>query len=192
MTSTSMSELAGKRTLILGDVGAGKTVQTRRLLEEALSLGLGPVTVMDMAPEARVVNGTRVGGPILEADVPGVRVLRSRSIRAPRLSAVDAKDVVEQASHNATVVKALLEQFRDSPTPVLFVNDISIYLQMGDVQTLWGALAEAGTVVANGYLGERLKDDRGSGVSDRERKGMEELAARFDVVVWLPEPSIGG
>ncbi|HUV33343.1 MAG TPA: hypothetical protein VMW22_00330 [Candidatus Desulfaltia sp.] len=185
MTSTSMSELAGKRTLIVGDVGTGKTNQTRRLMEEALSLGLGPVTVMDMAPEARVVNGTRVGGPLLDANVPGVRVLRNRCIKTPRLSAVDAKDLVEQALHNAVVVEGLLEQFRASPSPVLFINDVSIYLQLGDLGTLWDAIAMAETVVANGYLGERLRDDRGSGVSERERRGMEELADRFHVVVRL-------
>ncbi|MFH2112333.1 MAG: hypothetical protein ABIJ47_13865 [Candidatus Bathyarchaeota archaeon] len=180
-----MSELARKRTLIVGDVGAGKTIQTRRLLEEALSLSLGPVTVMDMAPEARMMNGTRVGGPLLEADVPGVRVLRNRCIKTPRLSAVNTKDLVEQALHNAVVVEGLLEQFRASPSPVLFINDVSIYLQLGDLETLWDTIAMAETVVANGYLGEKLRGDHGSGVSEMERRAMEELADRFHVVVRL-------
>jgi len=185
LTSTSMSELAGKRTLIVGDVGAGKTIQTRRLLKEALSLGLGPVTVVDMAPEARMVNGARVGGPLLEENVPGVKVLRNTSIKTPRLSAVNAKDLVEQALHNAAVIEDLLEQFRASPSPILFVNDVSIYLQLGDLETLWDTIARAETVVANGYLGERLRDDHGSGVSERERREMKELADRFHVVMRL-------
>lgn len=181
--TTSMSDLVGKKTLITGDVGAGKTTQTRRLLEEALALGIGPITVIDMAPEARDVNGVRAGGQLLEAYAPNVRVMRNKCIKTPRLSAVDAEDLVEQARHNATVVDALLEQFRASPTPVLFINDVSIYLQMGDLETLWDTVAKAGTIVANGYMGEKLRYDRGSGVSDRERRSMEKLAARFDVVL---------
>jgi len=185
LTSTSMSKLTGKRTLIVGDVGAGKTLQTRRLLEEALSLGLSPITVMDMAPETRVVNGTRVGGQLLEADFPGVRVLRNRCIKTPRLSAINAKDLVEQALHNAVVVEGLLEQFRVRPSPVLFINDVSIYLQLGDLETLWDTIAMAETVVANGYMGDKLRGDHGSGVSERERRAMEELADRFNVLVRL-------
>ena len=190
MTISSMSDLVGKKTLIVGDVGTGKTTQTRRLLEEALSLGVGPTTVIDMAPETREVNGARVGGPLLEAQVPNIRVLRDKRIKTPRLSAVDAKDLMEQARHNATVVEDLLKRFRVNPTPVLFINDVSIYLQLGDLETLWGTIAKARTIVANGYVGERLRDDRGSGVSERERRGMEELAARFDMVVRLPESSV--
>lgn len=180
-----MSEIVGRRTLIAGDAGAGKTRLTRRLLEEALGMGLEGVTVIDMAPGAVDVNGSPVGGTLAEADEYDVRCLGSDDIRTPRLSARTAEELLQLAEHNMREVDGLLEAFEEEPSRTLFVNDISIYLQRGDLERLWRALESAETVVANGYLGDKLGEDLGTGLSRDERERMEELASRMDVVIRL-------
>jgi GTPase SAR1 family protein len=180
-----MSDVLGRRCLIIGDVGAGKTRLTKRLLEEALDMGLKDVTVIDMAPRAVEVNGMLVGGVLVEESREGVRCLRSDDIKTPRLSASSAEELLRLADHNRREVEKLLDSFNAEPTGALFVNDASIYLQRGDPDNLWDSLMRAETVVANGYMGKRLAEDRGTGLSRIERERMKELASKMDVVVRL-------
>ena len=79
----------------------------------------------------------------------------------------------------------MLEVFDTEPSRILFINDVSLYLQRGSLDRLWETLLKADTVVANGYVGERLKDDLGTGLSRDERRRMDELASRVDVVIRI-------
>ncbi len=185
MPDTSMSDLVGRRTLIAGDVGVGKTGLTRRLLEEALEMGLDGVTVMDMAPRAVDVDGVPVGGVLVNADASGIRCLQTDDIVTPRLSARTPEELMLLADHNRDEVERLLEAFDAEPSSVLFVNDVSIYLQRGSLDRLWETLLKADTVVANGYVGEGLEADLGTGLSRDERRRMDELASRVDEVIRI-------
>jgi len=185
LTVTSIREALGRRILIMGEVNSGKTSLTDRLLGEAVSLGLRGITVIDMAPEAATVKGLTVGGRLRNIGNPEVRCLRARGLKTPRLSARDADELMSYADHNRRATEALLDDFLRRPTSNLFVNDVSIYLQRGDIERLWRAFESAETVVANGYYGEKLKEDHGTGLSSRERTMMEELASRMDEVIRL-------
>ena len=173
------------RTIILGDVGTGKTLLTRRLLREALEKTDGPVTALDFAPPVKVLSGVKVGGFLVEVEHPRLRHLKSSLIETPRLSARSGDELVRLADHNMRITAAMLREFNRSPTEVLFVNDASIYLQRGEIDRLWRAFEAAETVVTNGYYGERLKADHETGLSSRERTLMEELASRMDRVIRL-------
>ena len=181
----SFKELRGMRTLILGDVGTGKTTLTRRLLVEALEEAEGPVTVLDFAPPAKVVSGLRAGGLLTGEEHPRLRHMKSSLIETPRLSARSGDELVRLADHNMRITAAMLREFTLSPTEALFVNDASIYLQRGEIDCLWRAFEAAETVVANGYYGEKLKADYGTGLSSREKTLMEKLASRMDEVIRL-------
>lgn len=185
MPGTSMSDLVGRRTLIAGDVGAGKTSLTRSLLEEALEMGLDDVTVIDMAPRAVDIDGVPVGGTLINADARGIRYLQTGDIKTPRLSARTPEELLRLADHNRDKVESLLEAFDTEPSSILFINDISIYLQRGNLDRLWETLLKADSVIANGYVGERLKDDLGTGLSRDERRRMDELASRMDEVIRI-------
>ena len=177
--------MIGRRVLITGEVGVGKTRLTRRLLKEALSREVQKITVIDMAPEVKAVNGVLAGGRLLEEDELGLRYLGPRQIRTPRLSAKNAEELISLAEENRSAIEPILDQFIHEPTEILFVNDVSIYLQRGNLERLWSAFTRAKTVVANGYIGEKLKGDYGVGLSPRERRLMEELASRMDLVIPL-------
>lgn len=183
MQSFSMSEIVGLKTLIVGDVGVGKTRLTRRLLGEELEMNLERVTVIDMAPDVVNIEGVSVGGALLGAYKGDIRLLRSNDIKTPRLSAKSPEELLQLADHNRREIEGLLDVFDTEPSETLFVNDVSIYLQSGKLERLWDTIKLAETVVVNGYFGTRLEEDLGTGVSARERRLMEELASRMDKVV---------
>lgn len=185
MDGCSYSELKGKRTIIVGDVGTGKTLLTKRLLIEAINQSKESITVLDFAPQERTVNGVKVGGYLCEDSLPHVRYYRSKLMKTPRLSAKDGVEVIKLADYNKDITEHMLHQFLESPTEILFINDTSIHLQRGNLQTLWNAIIRADTVVANGYLGEHLRQDHGTGVSRRERLLMQQLATEMDNVIRL-------
>jgi len=180
-----MSEIVGLKTLIVGDVGTGKTRLTRRLLDEALEMSLERVVVIDMAPEAVIIEGVSVGGALLDSHRDGVWLLRSSDIKTPRLSAKSPEELLQLADHNRREIDGQLDAFDAEPGDTLFVNDVSIYLQRGDLERLWSTLKDPKSVVVNGYLGERLKGDLGTGLSLNEQNQMEDLASRMDLVIEL-------
>jgi len=166
----------------MGDVNTGKTMMTKELLDEAIELDPGEVTVIDMAPRSFIVEGISFGGVLVDGDYD-VRCLMSDEIKTPRLSAETSEELLKLADHNRYEIDGLLDDFCADPSRILFVNDVSIYLQLGELDRLWDTIKFAETLVVNGYLGTRLEEDLGTGVSVRERRLMEELASRMDVVV---------
>jgi adenylate kinase family enzyme len=185
LQNISINDILGKKVLITGDVGAGKTKLARQLLKEALDIGMESITVLDMAPKAVIVSGVPIGGALVDAELVGVSCLMSGEINTPRLSARTAKELLSLADQNKCLVDRLLVAYDNEPSRILFVNDISIYLQRGDIETLWDSLKKAETVIANGYFGERFKDDKETGLSIYEKQQMEDLASRMDMVIKL-------
>lgn len=184
----SFKDLLGKKTLIMGDVGAGKTKLTRRLLTEAISLGYSrEITVIDMAPETEIIDGRPIGGRLLEpAERPnGVRYLAPLRVEMPRVKAASAEELRHLVDLNARRIRPLLEMYLDAPTPILFINDVSIYLQSGHLHPLIDAIEKAETAIINGYYGEYLAEDMGTGVSAVERRLMERLSLLMDIVIRL-------
>ncbi|MGQ9680746.1 MAG: energy coupling factor transporter S component ThiW [Candidatus Bathyarchaeia archaeon] len=175
----------GRKVLIQGDVGSGKTALTRRLLTEALTKEApSDITVIDMAPEGVVRDGVVIGGRLLKSPNKGVRLLNAE-IYTPRLTAKTPGELQELADLNREKVEELFEAFIEEPSRILFINDVSIYLQRGDLEKLIGTINKAETVIVNGYYGERLREDLGTGISMREKNMMEELARRMEVVIRL-------
>ena len=183
MPSISYSEIRGSKLLIMGDVNTGKTMMTKELLDEAIELDPGEVTVIDMAPRLFIVEGISFGGVLVGLGDYDVRCLMSDEIRTPRLSAETSEELLELADQNREKIERLLDKFQVEPSRILFINDVSIYLQCGKLERLWDTIQLADTVVANGYFGKGLEEDLGTGVSARERRLMEELASKMDVVV---------
>lgn len=185
MTGCSFSELRGKKTLIVGEVGTGKTVLTRRLLFEAVDQVSEVITVLDFAPPAQKVKGITIGGYLLEDSHPKVNRLYSKLIKTPRLSAENSDEVIRLANYNKKITDFLINKFLDSPTDTLFINDTSIHLQQGKLQLLLDAIKKSSTVVANGYMGTTLTPDHGSGISRRENSLMRKLAVEIDKMIKL-------
>ncbi len=184
----SFSGLLGKKTLITGTVRTGKTKLTVDLLEEAVGLGYSAlVTVIDMAPESVTVGGKSIGGRLSEFTeaCQEVRFLTPHRVETPRLTAKSAEELLNLVRLNAGSIKPLLEEYIEEPSPILFVNDISIYLQSGSTEPVLEAMVLAETFIANGYYGEYFREDLETGVSGIEREMMDQLASHMDTVIRL-------
>jgi hypothetical protein len=180
----SYSDLKGRKTLITGDPDSGKTEYARRLLEEAIEEAKGLITVIDFSPSLRTKDGADVGGRLYNGDSPMVRVLSSKLMKTPRITAETPEELVRLTEYNRNITEALLEQFNGS-TDTLFINDVHLHLQRGTLQTLWDAVREVDTVVLTGCMGSDLGDDLGTGVYRRERTLMTRLASKMDQVIQL-------
>jgi len=179
----------GKRTLIFGDVNSGKTTLTREVLGWMCGQGLAArIAVIDLAPDIpegiAAKKGLKgVGGKLIPPEGTGIPYLSS-SIAPPRLTARSEEGALRIACGNAARIEVLLEEYPGGERDILFINDISMYLQAGEVATVKLLLEKARTVVANGYYGRIL----GTGVlSARERKKMEELKEIFHILVFLKD-----
>jgi hypothetical protein len=166
----------------------GKTKLTAELLEEAVEQShSGEITVIDMAPEAEVFEGRGIGGrlPELTDACKHVRYLSPPKVETPRLRAKTPGELLHMARLNEGRIKTLLDEYLEEPSPILFINDVSIYLQSGSIDPVLLAANRAGTFIANGYYGERLSVDLDTGVSERERALMDALASDMDLVISL-------
>jgi len=188
MERYSFQDLLGKKALILGDVRTGKTKLTVELLEEAVEHEIsGEITVIDMAPETKTVEGGSIGGRLSEFTEAhkGIRYLTPSKVETPRLKATSAEELLSMSRLNVEIIEPLLDEYTASPSPILFINDISIYLQSGSVDTILGVVGQAETFIANGYYGEYFHMDLGTGVSKRERELMDVLVSQMEIVIRL-------
>ena len=164
----------GLRTLIAGDVNTGKTSYLQLLLLECR--GRGPIVVLDMAPER--IHG--VGGKMNIPSDPDIHYFTT-AIRPPRLTAGDAHEAQRIAANNAKMIeKYLFKKAEAVNAQALIINDVSLYLQMGELSRLLELMERHPTVVINGYMGNTFKD---SALTRREQKNMEGLSAACDQVI---------
>ena len=181
-----MPEIVGKRIIITGEINTGKTTLSRDLLESLCRSGLSSrIVVVDMAPEipektaaGRSMRG--IGGKL--TPLAGTAYFAA-FLRPPRLTAHCEEEAIFIARENAAKIDRLLEEFQRSGRDILFINDVSMYLQAGQADELLRRIEPAGTVVANGYYGARL----GAGaLSAHEAEEMKKLIAAFPYHVRLP------
>lgn len=157
-----------KRTLILGDVKSGKTARTQKILREFIQAGYTEkIAVIDMAPDP--VGG--IGGKMTPPAETSLLYLTT-SIAAPRLTGVDEAHAHRLAVQNARAIEALFDALERRPREILFINDASLYLQAGELETLLKTLNIASTQIMNAYYGSSFPD---SVLTRRERRLTEDL-----------------
>jgi DNA helicase HerA-like ATPase len=186
------SAILGRRILITGEVNTGKTTLTKNILESLCRAGAASrIVIVDMAPEVpeevalkKGVQG--VGGKLLLFGWDEIVYLATR-IRPPRLSSKTEEEALSVAEKNRASIDVLFRGFQQTERDILFLNDVSMYLQMGSTGDLLKWIGSASTVVANGYYGCKL----GTGpLSMRESAEMELLMRAFPYHVRLPGQSL--
>jgi hypothetical protein len=178
-----LSDWLGRRTLILGDVNAGKTRLTADVAARMLRQGhASEMLVLDFAPERRETVGGRLAVPV----VPNLLHLQA-AVVPPRLAGKTPREVLFLARANARAIDPLIDRGLASGRPILIVNDLTLYLHAGDPQRIHALLDRAETAVVNAYRGRALGD---SPLSRKERRRTDALTGRFDRVIRLsgPEP----
>ena len=181
--SPGLEKVLGKRTLIIGEMGSGKTRLLGQLLDQLIEMGLGEeVTLIEMAP------GLITAGRLLEdytKNVFKVRYLKPWIIIPPRLMGKNPEEVIRYARFNHLALKPLIEEYLEKPSRILLINDLTIYLHDGDLNDIEKVIKAAETFIATAYEGERLSDDKGSGITERERRSLNALKKIVDQVIKL-------
>ncbi|MDW7971541.1 MAG: hypothetical protein RMI53_06795 [Nitrososphaerota archaeon] len=177
-------ELIGKKAIIKGEAGSGKTRLTEKLINEAINFfPPSEITIMDFAPPRILMEGFTIGGNI---NVPsGVIHLRPEKIYAPRIEGKTKEEVLEFAKRNAESIEKIFSLYKRNPTKVLFINDITIYFHAGSLENLLNIIELSNTFICNAYEGKRLSDDKGSGVSEREKLMLRKFEEHMNIIINL-------
>lgn len=179
-----VSDVLGKKTLILGEAGSGKTRLAAELVEKLMALvNRDRITVIDFAPR-RI---SQLGGKLSDyvTVTGGVRYLTPNEVHTPRLTGISKEQVRQLARLNRKLMEPLLDRFVQCPSEVLVMNDITLYLHLGKLQRILECVRLAETFLGTAYYGSRLAKDFGAGISSRERRLTDELAAFMDQVVRI-------
>ena len=175
--------LVGKKTLIIGDVGKGKTRLSAEIIMGLVERGFGnDITVIDLAPDAGWI-GVRISRYI--SGIRGLRYFSPRQIYAPRLHARNRRELKRYIFSNYKESLRLFEEFLDNPTDILVVNDLSIFLHYGEIDIIIDTLDMVHTFIGNSYYGESLRDRFGLGLDEIERRKVDEIIMYMDIVVKL-------
>lgn len=171
----------GRKLLILGDVNTGKTTLARRILDDLCRRGVGTrIAIVDLAPHIppalAAARGLKGVGGRLAAPAGCAALCLHAQLAAPRLSSASEAEAIGKAQANLALADGCLQRLAASGRSIVFVNDVSMYLQAGTAEALLAHLAPAETLIVNGYWGQRLG---GGELSRRERAGMERLRDWF-------------
>ena len=181
--SNLFERFIGKKTLIVGEVGSGKTLLLSRFLDQLVRTGLKDrVTVIEMAPNMEGVGGTVEN---YTRNVACVKYLKPWRIIPPRTMGKNREEVIRYARLNMLALKPLIEEYLRNPTEILHINDLTIYLHAGEVEDIIQLINISKTFTATAYEGEKLADDKGSGITDRERRSLDRLKGLVDEVLRL-------
>lgn len=185
MKEISFCGIVGKKVLIKGEAQTGKTKLLERLIREAISCQTIPISLIEMAPVHLGRGNLEVGGRVAVKGVRGLRYYVPDEVFAPRLQGRSAGEVLEMAKKNAVRIGEILENYLEAPTPILFINDLTIYLHAGDPETLRRAISSAETFVGTAYAGVAIGGDHGSGINRREKALLAEIEESVDAIMTL-------
>jgi hypothetical protein len=187
-TKTEAQRFLGTWTLILGEVNTGKTTLTGDILSIISPLiAKARLAVIDLAPVVPAhitlkLGLSSVGGHLNRPESKKGLYLTAQ-IDPPRLSTDSEEAAAAVAGRNRIKIEKLLQIFSKSRRDVLFINDVSLYLQAGKARDLIRYLNPVDTLVVNGYFGEKL----GQGLlSQREHREMKALMPSFSQIIRTP------
>ncbi|MDH5482117.1 MAG: DUF87 domain-containing protein [Candidatus Bathyarchaeota archaeon] len=177
-------DVLGKKVLILGESGSGKTKLAAKLLWELMKLiDHERITVIDLAPQR-----TRdVGGKLADYSdsIKRVKYLYPEKVYTPRIAGTSPEEVLQYATLNRKIMEPLFNNFAKNPTEAIIINDITLYLHRGELKTVMKCVRLAKTFLATAYYGSKLASDLGTGISARERQMTNELATSMDLVIKI-------
>jgi len=177
-------EVVGKKVLILGEVGSGKTKLAAKIIQELTRI-INPekITVIDLAPE----RTGDVGGKLTDYTklACGIKYFSPLKIYTPRLTGKSPDEVLHYAEMNKKAIEPLLDKYTKNPTEALIINDVTLYFHLGELEKILECIRLAKTFLATAYCGERLSMDFGTGISKREKQLTERLSAFMDIAIKI-------
>jgi len=188
LSEKNLGSLLHHSTILFGETNTKKTLFTAKFLKFLLEEKKIPpkkITILDFAPKLKHIEDLKIGGKIQDyyKYTHNCRInTHEKEIIPPRLNSENKKELCQYALHNYILTQSDLEFFQKKPTKFLLINDISIYLHLGNKKYFLESINKAETFFGNTYYGESIGEKRKefSLFNLKERKDTEHLIKRMD------------
>ncbi len=184
--SLDFNEFIGHQTILYGETNTKKTYYTARFVQFLLKIKkFNPknISILDFAPKLFKYYDIKIGGKIDDFYPQSIKcnnITFEGEIIPPRLRASNKKELFENTCKNYKKTHEILKIYDENPTPVLIINDISIYLHLGSKKPLLDAIKKANTFFGNTYYGTSIKRDFTSLFSLKEKRVIESLIKKIE------------
>ena len=175
------STLNGYHTLIYGETNTGKTFYTAKFIKfllETKNIPPKDISILDFAPKLAYFNNLKIGGRIqdyYENSVKCNNINFKGEIIPPRLNAKNKNEMYLNICNNFNKIYEIIEIYNSSPTPVLIINDISLFLHLGSNKYLINTINKSDTFFGNSYYGSSISSKFSKLISIKEKRKVESL-----------------
>ena len=181
----NFSEYINHHTILYGETNTKKTYYTAMFVKFLIESNFNPldITILDFAPKIITLNDLKIGGRI--EDFYGLSIACKNlqfegEIIPPRLRSTNLKELYDIARSNFHKTTQILKNYSLEPTPVLIINDISIYLHLGKLEYLLETIKKARTFFGNAYYGTSINRDFSYEFSQKEKKFVVALVEKIE------------
>ena len=178
-TKIDFKNVLGHHTLLYGETDTRKTYLTAQFIEFLIiSNNVDPddISILDFAPPLNIIDNVKFGGKINHFSKLSFQCKNlplKGEIIPPRFGASNKKELYDNLCQNYRISSLCLEIFKENPTKYLIINDLSIYLHLGDKHYLLEIINAANTFFGNTYYGAQIKSNFSKLLSLKERKRVE-------------------
>jgi hypothetical protein len=180
------NEFIGSHTILYGETNTKKTYYTAKFVQflvESKKENPKEISILDFAPASIMINNIKIGGKIIDFYPQSFKcnnVPFEGEIIPPRLNAHNKKELYKYAYENYKKTRDTLNKFNDNRTPVLIINDISLYLHSGDKKYLLKSINAVDTFFGNSYYGSSIKSNFALFFSLKEKHSVKYLVNRIE------------
>jgi len=179
--NSDLSVLVGKKTLIYGETNTGKTFYTAKFVQYLLEnnkFDYNEISILDFAPKLAYFKNLKIGGRIqdyYDLCLKCNMINFIGEIIPPRLNAKNKSEMYSNICINFKKINEIMEEYNDNPTPVLIINDISLFLHLGRNEYLINTINKSNTFFGNTYYGSSISSKFSKLLSLIEKKKVEFL-----------------
>jgi hypothetical protein len=180
------NRLIGTHTILYGETNTKKTYFTAefvRFLVDSKNFAPKQISILDFAPQLQKFGDLKIGGRI-DDFYPEIIQCRNISFEGgiipPRLTAKNKQELYKFAQLNYEKTHKSLEKFSQNPTKILIINDISIYLHLGDKKYLLDIIKKTHTFFGNSYYGSSIKGNFTFFFTLKEKRSVKYLIKKLN------------
>ena len=180
------NDFIGHHTLLYGETDTKKTYFTAKFIQfliEKKNINPKEISILDFAPSYSIINKVKIGGKITDFYKNSIicnNLYFEGDIIPARLNARNFKELYENACNNYKKTFKILKIFTENPTEILIINDISIYLHIGNKKLLMDSIEKSNTFLGNSYYGSSIKSDFSNLFNLREKRLVKYLIKKIE------------
>jgi hypothetical protein len=182
----NFEDFIGAHTILYGEANTKKTYYTAKFVQyltDIKKINPKEISILDFAPQLSNIRGLKIGGKIEDFFPQSIRcnnILFEGEIIPPRLNANNKNELYQYAQMNYEKTFEILEIFNEEPTSILIINDVSIYLQLGNKKYILDTIKQTSTFFGNTYYGSSIKRNFAKLFSKKEKRSVKFLLKRVN------------